>query len=121
MQRPRPFLIQASTSSTTPVTLLSFQINNDVKGVSALYVGLNPDPNGMYNIQIGKVFNSAIQNPTGISLNVIWQLIMAYIQDGWYAGITQGDTILIQHWSPTGVSITSEATAFISEVLGVPR
>lgn len=114
MERPRPFLVTPTTTSTAYVPCLSITVSNDAKGVSALDVGINPDPNALYQIIIGKIMNA-----NELQIMVIWDLHMAHIDKGWYQGLTQGDVIQISHRSPTGVSITSGVTVFLSEVVPV--
>lgn len=114
MERPRPFLVSVTTSSVTYVDLINTYVSNDAKGVSALYAGINPDPNAVYRIFIGK-----IMMVTDVALNVIWDLTMEHIDKGWYQGLTQGDPLLIQVRSPTGVSTTTNATLYLSEVVPV--
>ena len=112
MERPRPFLATPTTTSQTYVPILNVTISNDAKGVSALDVGINPDPNALYSIIIGKIMSA-----NELALLVIWDLHLAHIEKEWYQGLSQGDTIQILHRSPSGASITSGATIFLSEVV----
>jgi hypothetical protein len=102
----------ATTQSTVYVIILDVTINLDVAGVNNFSLSIDPDPNALYSIQIGKILSV-----TEAPLSAIWSLVLPLVQGMIYEGLVQGDHVTVQHRSPTGQSITTGVTAFINEVV----
>jgi len=108
VERPRIFLDTQSTTSREYVALLNVRISNDALGISYLTLAIDPDPNALYRIKIGKIFDV-----TDVELTAVWALELPHLTKGIYAGFGTGDPIFIAHRvKPTAPSETQIKTSF---------
>jgi hypothetical protein len=112
IERSRSFLKTASTTSTTYVTIVEAEVSRDAKGVSYLSLGVDPDPNALYLIALGRLLNMY-----DLELTAIWNLLLPHLPDGMYLELRPGDKFLIQHKSATGVSVKTGLTLAFNEVV----
>jgi hypothetical protein len=108
LERPRIFLDTQVTSSYEYVAILNTRISNDALGISYLTLAIDPDPNALYRIKVGRIFDV-----TDIELTAVWSLILPHLTKGVYAGFRAGDPIFIAHRvRPTAPSETQIKTSF---------
>jgi hypothetical protein len=77
MERPRIFLGTFTTSSTNYEPLVDVRISDDALGISYLTMAIDPDPNALYKIIVGRVMSV---NET--ELTAVWSLHLPHLTYG---------------------------------------
>jgi hypothetical protein len=76
-------------------------------------LSIDPDPDALYRIIIGK-----IMNVVELEITSIWTLELPHLTEGVYAGFHRGDRILIQHRSTSSnITVKSGVTLAFNEVI----
>jgi len=113
-ERPRLFLDTRTTNSTSYVTLLDAKIMEDAKGISYFSIGIDPDPNALYELHISKVLDAV-----ELELTAMWGFELAHLTNGVYKGFEAGDHILVKHKSTdSAITIKTGITLAMNEVIG---
>jgi len=112
-ERPRLFLDTKTTSSTTYVELLSVEVARNAKGVSFLSLSIDPDPNALYEVHIGKVIDI-----TELEMTAMWNVLLEHLTSGVYQGLDAGDPIVVKHRSiNAAITVKSGITLAFNEVV----
>ncbi len=113
MERPRAALQTKSTNSTDYQPIIRLQLSPDIIGISYLTLGVEPDPNALYKIKVGKILDVI-----DLELTAIWSLELPHLTEGVYAGFDPNDMIEVWHKSTSStVTVKSGATCALNEVV----
>jgi len=113
VERPRVFLGTKSTNKTDYESLVEVEISGDALGISYLTLAIDPDPNALYKVHLGR-----LMSVTELELTAVWSLLLPHLTFGYYAGLKPGDKILIAHRSkdPT-ITVKTGFTLAFNEVV----
>jgi len=113
LERPRVFLGTRTTNKTDYEVLVEVEISGDALGISYLTVAIDPDPNALYKIHLGR-----LMSVTELELTAVWSLLLPHLTYGYYTGFKPGDKILIAHRSKDPMtSIKTGYTLAFNEVV----
>lgn len=113
MEKPRVFLLTTSTNSTDYVDVLNTMVSPNVRGVSFFSLSIDPDPNALYQIIIGNLYNSV-----ELKIPDIWTLELPHLTQGFYLGLRPGDAIIIRHRTKDpAITVETALTLAFTEVV----
>ena len=112
MERPKFYLTTKTTDSTEYQIVLETEIAKDCKGVSFFTLAVDPDPNALYRIIVGK-----LMDVTELELTSIWSLNLPHLTTGVYKGLLPGDQIIVWHRSISpDLTVKTGVTCSFNEV-----
>lgn len=112
MEKPNLFIKTLSTSSTSPVPLVSVKISEACKGISYFAISIDPDPRALYNILIGRFVDEK-----DLELTAIWSIELPHLTCGVYTGFQPGDAIVITHrTADPSITVKSGISLVFNEV-----
>jgi len=113
MEKPRVFLLTTSTNSTDYVDVLNTTVSLNVRGVSYFSMSIDPDPNALYQIKIGKLYEAF-----DLKIPDIWTLELPHLTQGFYPGLNPGDAIIIRHRTKDpAITVETALTLAFTEVV----
>ena len=113
MERPRIFLLTKTTNSTDYEEVLSTTVSHDALGVSYFTLSVDPDPNALYQIIIGTIYNTA-----ELEIRDIWTVELPHLTQGFYPGLGPGEAIIIRHRSKDpAITVETALTLAFTEVV----
>lgn len=110
IERPVVRFERETTTSTDFQSVLSYRLSSGILGISYLLLSVNPDPNGSYRVKVGRLLqieDSPISAVLSIELPRTEKV---------YKGIEEGEWIVVEHRSPNGTQIVTEAFLTVVEV-----
>jgi hypothetical protein len=110
IERPVIRFERKATTSTDFETVLSYRLTSGILGISYLLLSVNPDLNGNYRVKVGRLLqieDSPISAVLSVELPRTEKI---------YKGIEEGEWIVVEHRSPKGTQIVTEAFLTVVEV-----
>ena len=113
MEKPRMFLLTARTNSTDYVDILNTTVSLNARGVSYFTLGIDPDPNALYQIKIGTLYEAF-----DLEIPALWTVEYPHLTKGFYLGFKPGDAIIIRHRSKDpAITVQTSLTMAFTEVM----